>query len=207
LGNIIEVVRVDPDWGPGTKLLGALTALRHPSYLILADDDVRYKPQFVEGLAFAQVQDHTASFSYFTYRASGLTVGQGCDGFSFWSPNVADIYSFFKNHIDGRALFFHDDLWVSFFLATRGIRVKSLRGSLKGALIYEVEHNINALRSLDGPFARETLNQQAVKGLLRGVQVPFGCRLRIHTRAYCDQLVEEPCRRLLNKISRVRDRG
>ena len=48
----------------------------------------------------------------------GLTIGQGCDGFSFWSPNVKQIREFFEKHVMGTNLFFHDDLWVSFFLAS-----------------------------------------------------------------------------------------
>src|SRR5258706_14486212 len=44
--NIIEVIEVSSDSGPGTKVLGALNRLPDPCYLIAADDDVRYKPGF-----------------------------------------------------------------------------------------------------------------------------------------------------------------
>ena len=45
-GPSVEVVHCGQDWGPGTKLLGSLDALPEKSYLVLADDDVIYKPSF-----------------------------------------------------------------------------------------------------------------------------------------------------------------
>src|SRR5471030_1121332 len=90
-GNIVEVVEVEQDWGPGTKVLGALNRILDRCYFIAADDDVSYKPRFLAGLLDAQREDHESSFSYHTYRASGLTIGQGCDGFSFYSPNLRGI--------------------------------------------------------------------------------------------------------------------
>jgi hypothetical protein len=54
-------------------------------YLIAVDDDVRYKPTFLEGVVEVQKRNKHSSFSYYTYSLDGLTVGQGCDGLSFWS--------------------------------------------------------------------------------------------------------------------------
>src|SRR5262245_56838834 len=87
-----------------------------PCYLVLADDDVRYKPDFLRGLVDAQARDRSSAFSYFTHRVPGLSYGQGVDGFGIWSPNVSGIRSFAETHVDGTNLFFHDDLWISFFL-------------------------------------------------------------------------------------------
>jgi hypothetical protein len=96
--------------GPRKKLLGSLDPLPEKSYLVLADDDA------------AQSADHAASFSYYVYRTAGLWVGQGCEGFSFWKPNLAGITDFARVHIAGTPYRLHDDLWISYFFATKGCR-------------------------------------------------------------------------------------
>ena len=42
-GNVIELSRSSLDFGPGNKLLGALEAHPTDCYLVVADDDVRYR--------------------------------------------------------------------------------------------------------------------------------------------------------------------
>src|SRR5262245_6484654 len=50
----VEVVRCLTDYGPGTKLLGALRRVPRDSCLIVVDDDVAYEPFLVEELHRAQ---------------------------------------------------------------------------------------------------------------------------------------------------------
>ena len=83
--GIIEI-KVTKDLGPGTKILGAIEFLEGDCHLILADDDVAYHPRFLKDIVSAQAARPDCAFSYYTYRADGLTLGQGCDGFSFYSP-------------------------------------------------------------------------------------------------------------------------
>jgi hypothetical protein len=190
--------------GPGTKLLGVLDAIQQPCYLVLADDDIRYKRHFLQGIADAQQQDHFASFSYWTYRTGGLTVGQGCDGFSFWYPNIADVMPFAEKHVKGTNLIFHDDLWISFWLATKGISIKNLQHLLKdGGTIYETEHEIHSLRYLTGPLSREELNRDGIKRLLQEVDMPEHRKLIMQARAACHRFVEQPSRRVLTKLRRI----
>jgi hypothetical protein len=183
LGSIIEVVEADRDWGPGTKLLGALRHLPPECHLVIADDDVRYRPRFLADLVDAQRRDHAASFSYYTYGVGGLTVGQGCDGFSFWSPNLAGAREFAESYVDSSEVRFHDDLWISFYLATRGIKVRSLAHLLGNGPIYEPEHEINALSRLTGELARDRINRQGLKRLLQEVPVSPRTRLEIRVRS------------------------
>ena len=171
--QIVEVVSTDRDWGPGTKLLGVLDVIPQPCYLVLADDDVRYKPDFLRGLVDAQACDRSSSFSYFTQRVPGLSYGQGVDGFGIWSPNISGIRSFAETHVDGTNLFFHDDLWISFFLtAKKGVPIKSLAHLTDGGTIYESLHHINALHLLEGSLSRGRLDRDGVKRLLREVDMP-----------------------------------
>lgn len=188
----VEVVRTAVDYGPGTKLLGTLPHISDAGYLVLADDDVCYRPDFLKILTEAQRQDHTASFSFFVYNSFGLPVGQGCDGFSFWTPNLTGIAQFADAHVLSTPLRLHDDLWISYFLASRGIAIKSLQDKLDGGLVYEQVHEINALRYLEGEDGRERLNREGLKSLLASAHLPLGQKLRIRA-----SLLLDAARRLL----------
>jgi hypothetical protein len=203
---IVEVVPVDRDWGPGTKLLGALTAIQHPCYLVLADDDVRYKLRFLEGIVRAQEQDHFASFSYYTPTMDGFTIGQGCDGFSFWSPNILDIAPFAEKHVYETNLFFHDDFWISFFLASKGIPIKSLNQLLRnyGGRIYEIEYTEeNSLHLLKGSLSKRTLQREGLKRLLREVDMPIGRRLRLIADYAIDRIFTQPFRQVRGLLRKI----
>jgi hypothetical protein len=198
--GIIEIVRADRDWGPGTKLLGALDVLSEPCVLVIADDDVAYKPVFLAELYSAQTEDRGAAFSFHTYRSNGLTIGQGCDGFSFWRPNLSGIAAFAERHVAGTDLFFHDDLWISFFLKLHDIPVKSLRHRVAGDLIYERLHEINSLSRLGGPLRRRHLNREGTRRLLKEVPMPAARRLRLHAERLYDRYVGRQLRTLQRKL-------
>lgn len=196
-GGLVEIVKVERDWGPGSKLLGGLQSITEPSVLVVADDDVRYRADFLQGLWEAQHANHHVSFSYYTYRVGGITIGQGCDGFSFWTPNLDGIFDFFDRHVNGTDIMFHDDFWISFFLAAEGISIESLGHKLDGGLIYEQVHEINALRHLDGALVREDLNRRGYAMLMKSVPLPVARRLDISMRALSQKY-------FVGQISRVR---
>lgn len=175
----VRVTRPETDAGPGTKLLGTLPDVPKDSILILADDDVRYRKDFVEKLAQAQGREHGVSFSFYAYSLHGLPVGQGCDGFSFWTPNLAGVHEFARRHVLDTPLRLHDDLWISYFLASKGVAVKSLQHLLGGSLVYEQVHDLAALRHLEGDASRENLNDMGLRSLLGDVKLPPVLTMRI----------------------------
>lgn len=200
-GRIVEVVVASQDWGPGTKLLGALTSIPDCCHLIIADDDVRYKPKFLEGIVTAQRQDNHSSFSYFTYNLDGLTIGQGCDGFSFWSPNLDRILPFAEKYVMGTKLFFHDDLWISFFLASNGISVKAVGESDNGSPMYNDEFiDGSSLRFLDGSLSRETIQRESMKRLLREVDMPASTRTHLQAKMMFSRIFAQPFGRVTRKL-------
>jgi hypothetical protein len=165
---------------------------------------VRYKPKFLEGIIDAQKDDHASSFSYYTYRLDGLTVGQGCDGFSFWAPNVAGILQFAEKHVIGTNLFFHDDFWISFYLASKGISIKSLGENLNGGLVYDAEYtDENSLRFLDGPLFRNTLHREGLRRLLRDVDMPKDTRSGLQASFAFSRFVAQPHNRVMRKLKKV----
>lgn len=200
-GGIVEVVPVERDWGPGTKLLGALGHLPADACLVIADDDVRYHADFLHGLGKAQAADHGASFSYHTYINDGLVIGQGCDGFSFWAPNLDGITSFAEKHVKDTPLLFHDDLWISFFLATRGIAIKQVPRS-DGQPVYEVAHQINPLNQLGGELARGRIRREGLRRLLREAEMTAARRRELRAARWRDKLWDAPLRRLRRHLAK-----
>ena len=175
LSQKVEIIRTPEDYGPGTKLLGLLGKITQPCYVVLADDDVVYKSFFVRRLIEHQRRDHRSSFSFYAYSMAGLRIGQGVDGFSFWSPNLAGVFDFYSRHIAGTGLMFHDDLWISFYLMSRGVAVKSLRYLLDEAGAGDVRetilHGVKALSAETGALSRQKLNSLIVP-LFNQVNVP-----------------------------------
>jgi hypothetical protein len=168
LGRFVEIVPTENDFGPGTKLLGCLPAIDEPSILVLTDDDVRYAPSFLEDLVACQGARPDVACSYYTYRARGLTIGQGCDGFAMWSPATVGLHEWVRPHLEDPAIFHHDDVWISFFLARAGVQVRraELRDPTDG-LIYEQLHEINSLQHMTGDLERNRLTVAAVDHLMR----------------------------------------
>lgn len=171
--GIVEPALVSTDWGPGTKYLGALEHIHEDCYLVIADDDVRYRPQFLRQLVEAQESNRRASFSFYTYREGGVTIGQGCDGMSFWSPNLAGLREFAEQYVGQTSLRFHDDLWVSYFLALRGIPIRDLRPLLDGGLVYEQELADGGLASQSGALARDEITRVHLARLHREAGMPL----------------------------------
>ena len=162
----VTINLLDEDFGPGSKLLGALPHCHEPSILVLCDDDMEYWDFMLDRLYSRQVAEPGASFTFFRYHEQGLPIGQGADGFSFCSESLTGIRAFYDLHVSGTPLRMHDDLWISYFLFGRGIPIRDLAPSLGGGLIYRKVHEVDALVALTGSDARHALAVQGMR-LLR----------------------------------------
>lgn len=163
----LEVVDCADDYGPGTKLLGSFSRLTEPTCLVLADDDMRYRPFFLDTIYRYQAADRQSSFSFWTYPCGPVQVGQGADGFSFYSPNLGRVEAFAARALQNPSLRLVDDLWISAYLARYGVAVKSLQTELPdGTTIYESSHDLNQLRNLQGSDARDASMHSGMNYLL-----------------------------------------
>lgn len=171
--EIIEL-KVTRDLGPGTKVLGAMEYLEEDCYLVLADDDVAYHPRFLADIVSAQASRPDCSFSYYTYRAGGLTLGQGCDGFSFYSPNLRGINDFADKYVVGTTVLYHDDLWISFFLFAKGVKVKTVPTPVLGETVYIQTIPNEGLSSLTtGELARDRIVNENLPRLVSQSKLGF----------------------------------
>lgn len=194
--GIVEVVVSSRDWGPGTKSLGALEHISGDCILVTADDDVAYKSYFLATLAQAQSDRRDCSFSYFTYRAGGLTVGQGCDGFSFYSPNLMGVRVFVEAHVVGTTLHFHDDLWISFFLFSRGVEVRAISPPDAGSSVYTQTIADESLRDLTGDASRDRIVSAGLPMLVRKAGLSTRQRGRLALMRFLDLARQLPARSL-----------
>ncbi len=174
----LTLARPPQDFGPGTKLLGALPHLDGDELVVLADDDVRYAPTFLDGLVIEHEARPGEAHSYYTYRAWGLAIGQGCDGFAFPAAQVDGIHEWIDPHLDVPAIRHHDDVWISFFLRRRGTRIRQATlPDSTGDLVYEQVHEVNSLLALEGELERHELTRLSVAYLMAEGEPTIGMRL------------------------------
>jgi len=187
----VEVVHCSRDYGPGTKLLGCLPRITHPGCLIIVDDDLKYSPFVVERLYHAQMRQRHSSFSFFVYRFGPLLVGQGADGFSFYTPNLTGIEEFAIVALQSPALFVTDDLWISAFLNNKGIRIKSLRSLLTpGEVVYKRAYDSpNQLQHLEGELQRDTAMIAGTRYLVKSGLLRYHLRCEYWLRRFLGTLV------------------
>lgn len=163
----LQVVPCAQDWGPGTKLLACLDHLPEPCMLVIADDDMRYRPFFLEQLYRYQDYDRHSSFSYCTYRYGPIEVAQGADGFSFYSPNLSGLADFAEQALRSPQVRQVDDLWISAFLQHRRVRVQSLSHLVpEQGNVYESSHLINQLHQVSGDLGRGQAMREGTRFLL-----------------------------------------
>lgn len=178
----VEIQYVDEDFGPGTKLLGALHWLalhrnrwREHDLLMILDDDHAYLPNALEELAHAQLAHGPQwAVSFFAYFFRGIMVPQGADVISLQLSEalVEDLTEYHRTFVWGdRACFLVDDLWIGVFLWLSGRRVASLRELVTGRgleTVYRRTKNASvlALEALGGEDRRDRATLRAFDGLL-----------------------------------------
>lgn len=140
---LARVVHCEEDWGPATKLLGALRAVEDSeTILITVDDDVGYDPHLIEKLVRHSLDDpdtavgfrgwnaeplmreHNYGFIYeewthrYTYPAR-VNILEGYGGVAY-RRRFFDDAVFDYSHAP-EAAFYVDDVWISGHLAMRQI--------------------------------------------------------------------------------------
>jgi len=121
------------DRGPGSKLLCALPIVmrlfsdRRPLYLMLADDDMWYRPHACE-IVFQHLLRHPhVATSFHTYTAPGdaFVIGQGADLFTM-SASVLGGISDWADCLfqEDPRFFYHDDFWISAWLSTQNVIIQ-----------------------------------------------------------------------------------
>ncbi len=165
--GVLTVQFLDDDWGPGTKLVGALLLETHPDTVIVTiDDDVVYNRDTVQWLATHMKENIALGFGCEKWNADGsdtflsgtglnfdpllfMKVMMGsrvCDGWLMgWSGIAYHVSSFGPNiwtvaQSLSAECFNNDDIWLSAYMKLQGITK---------VLAPLVLHHINHARNLD----------------------------------------------------------
>jgi hypothetical protein len=148
----LEIIRCD-DYGPGTKLLGAIKYIKEFDYVILIDDDHVYKKEMLEIFYKQSMLNIENSYSFCVQNIKDCKVGQGADGFMINKKYLDKILIFYKKYVkNNNKLFYNDDLWISIYLnKIRKVKIKNLNIFLKknffnkNPSVYKKHTAINAL--------------------------------------------------------------
>ena len=125
ISDNLKIVRCE-DYGPGTKLLGALNYLFAYDYVVLIDDDHIYNKNMLSIFNQQAKRDINKIYSFCVSDIEDCKVGQGADGFMINTSFLKDILIFFNHFVkENKKLFFNDDLWISIYLN------KSLKKDIK----------------------------------------------------------------------------
>jgi hypothetical protein len=168
--GLVEIVECAEDFGPGTKIMGALDRVPRAAdtLLVLVDDDAVYEPHMLATFArhFTAHPDRAASFHVYRYR--GYTIGQGVDGFAIPTRALDGLAGFHDAIRHNPSVFFVDDLWISFHLWMRNVPIDSLT-ALAGptGLIRVVFNGVEALASQTGHQSRRRTMRRSIWFLSR----------------------------------------
>jgi hypothetical protein len=163
--GILTVQFLDDDWGPATKLIGALLLEKDPETVIITlDDDMVYHRETVEWLS-THIQPGTAlsfgcemwtadrsgfiDFTMWSIHDFYMRTPRVCHGWLVGWTGVAyhvssfgpDIYTFMQSLPVG--CFNNDDMWLSGYVARQGV-TKIYAPSI----LYHGKHTINLELSL-----------------------------------------------------------
>lgn len=181
LSDLVRVVRCE-DYGPGTKLLGALSAgLPDDTIIVTIDDDIDYEEHVLEKLVESALAHPDAAIGFSGWNVErllyenefelayeekgGIPLGERRVNILEGYRGVAYRRSFFAAGIESlyelsHDAFFVDDVWISGYLAQRGVP-KIVRRFGPGRLTeyqtwhqvwrqHGLEHDSNPLHLLTG---------------------------------------------------------
>ena len=139
----VRIVRTAEDWGPGTKLLGALRTVEDPDTIIITvDDDVRYNSHLIEKLVRHSLDTPAAAVGFRGWNAEQLIREHNFEFvYEEWEKrrgypirvNILEGYGgvayrrrFFDDAIFDysdapKEAFYVDDVWISGHLALRQV--------------------------------------------------------------------------------------
>jgi len=163
----VEIIRSN-DYGPGTKLLGAINKIKKDSLLILIDDDHYYENYMIEKFYYYYSKAAENAYSFYVHPLKNFGVGQGADGFAINSNSLEGIKDFYELVVkSNEELFVHDDLWISFFLFyVKKVKILSLQSQLtkdknnRSTLIYKKHSHDTGLISSYGKNINEAIKNR-----------------------------------------------
>ena len=111
----VEITRCE-DFGPSTKLMGALDKIKNYDCVIIVDDDHEYNELMCE-IFIEEFKIKRLNYSFYLNKIFNIKMAQCADGFLINTKYLDKIESFYERFvIKNKNIFYDDDLWFSIYL-------------------------------------------------------------------------------------------
>ncbi len=111
----LEIIRCD-DYGPGTKIMGAIDRVKEFDCVILLDDDHIYDKNILEIFIENFIKERI-NYSFYLNTIFNIKMGQCADGFLINTELLDNIKIFYEKFVkNNKNMFLDDDLWLAIYL-------------------------------------------------------------------------------------------
>lgn len=140
---------------------GADTIYNTPGdvFVVLGDDDRQYPPFALERFeaAMSDPTNHGKALSGCVFRSGDTIVGQGADLYAIPLRVLHAIKPYFNLLRDDKSCVFHDDMWISAYLAAHNVPIAAVDVNI----VNRDFANTQALLNLQGDLSREQVTRGA----------------------------------------------
>jgi hypothetical protein len=161
---------VDNDYGPGTKLVGALekNLIKFEDdnlYIIVLDDDSLYKKDLITSfekhnksnfnkIKFASAETHSRD-------TNNIKIGKGNAGMYIKSNLLKKFIDYFNKIKNLDYVLYHDDIYISYYFYLDNIIVYDTRQGAGGWIHSRID-NDTQLHKIEGKYNRKELNKKVI---------------------------------------------
>ena len=147
--ELVQINRCN-DYGPATKIMGALNEVKNFDCAIIIDDDHIYDERMCE-IFIKEFEREKNNYSFYIQKIFSINMAQCADGFLINSEYLDQIENFYEKYVrKNKNMFLDDDLWISIYLQKiKKTNIKNLIELFKREtgknLIYQVHSSVDAL--------------------------------------------------------------
>lgn len=129
--DLFEIVRTEIDYGPATKLLGAIHHVPKDAYILVCDDDRLVADDFVEKFynqLLKKQNDRIIAGKYTFQPGDTIKTPWGCNGILFPQSLIgSDIFEYFEA-LCPECQYVDDVFWYKYFIELKNIDIEQVNG-------------------------------------------------------------------------------
>ena len=147
--ELVQINRCN-DFGPATKIMGALNEVREFDCAIIIDDDHIYDERMCE-IFIKEFEKKKDNYSYYIQKIFNINMAQCADGFLINCAHLNEIDNFYEIYVrKNKNMFLDDDLWISMYLQIiKKTKIENLiekfRKETGKNLVYNIHSTVDAL--------------------------------------------------------------
>ena len=147
--ELVQINRCN-DFGPATKIMGALNEVKEFDCAIIIDDDHIYDERMCE-IFIKEFEKKKNNYSYYIQKIFSINMAQCADGFLINCAHLNEIDKFYEIYVrKNKNMFLDDDLWISMYLQMiKKTKIENLietfRKETGKNLVYNIHSTVDAL--------------------------------------------------------------